>query len=82
MIEEKKQLNRRWLWVGIVLLTIAVFFLVRSTTRDRLEIHTAQAMHVPLVSTISTNGRIEPEVNYELHSPIAAIVKAVYLKAG
>jgi len=82
MIEEKKQLNRRWLWVGIVLLTIAVFFLVRSTTRDRLEIHTAQAMHVPLVSTISTNGRIEPEVNYELHSPIAAIVKAVYVQPG
>jgi HlyD family secretion protein len=34
------------------------------------------------VSTISTNGRVEPEVNYEVHSPVAAIVKAVYVQPG
>ena len=51
-------------------------------TRERLQVHAAQAMHVPLVSTISTNGRVEPEVNYELHAPIAAIVKAVYAQPG
>jgi HlyD family secretion protein len=82
MTEEKKQLNRRWLWAGVVLLTILVFFLVRSMTRERLQVRAAQAMHVPLVSTISTNGRVEPEVNYEIHSPIAALVKAVYVQPG
>jgi len=35
-----------------------------------------------LVSTVSTNGRVEPEVNYELHSPIATIVKEVYVQPG
>jgi HlyD family secretion protein len=34
------------------------------------------------VSQISTNGRVDPEVNYEVHSPIAAIVKAVYVQPG
>jgi HlyD family secretion protein len=34
------------------------------------------------VSTISTNGRVEPEVNYEFHSPIATTVKAVYVQPG
>jgi HlyD family secretion protein len=82
MTEEKKQLNKRWLWAGVVLLTIAVFFLVRSMTRERLQVHAAQAMHVPLVSTISTNGRVEPEVNYELHTPVAALVKSVYVQPG
>jgi HlyD family secretion protein len=82
MIEEKKQLKRRWLWAGVVLLTIAVFFLVRSMTRDRLQVRAAQAMHVPLVSTISTNGRVEPEMNYELHAPISGLVKAVYAQPG
>ncbi len=37
---------------------------------------------MPLVSTISTNGRVEPEVNYEIHSPIATTVKAVYVQPG
>ena len=35
-----------------------------------------------MVSTISTNGRVEPEVNYELHSPIATTVKAIYVQPG
>ena len=61
---------------------IAVFFVVRSMTRDRLQVRAAQVTRTPLVSTISTNGRVEPEVNYEVHSPIAATVKAVYVQSG
>jgi HlyD family secretion protein len=65
-----------------LLLTIAVFFLVRSLTRDRLQVRVAQAAHLPIVSTISTNGRVEPEVNYEVHSPIATSIKAVFAQPG
>jgi HlyD family secretion protein len=82
MTQERKQVSRRWLWLGAVLLTIAAFFWVRSVTRDRLEVHVARVERMPLVSTISTNGRVEPEVNYELHSPIATTVKAVYVQPG
>jgi HlyD family secretion protein len=82
MTEERKHLDRRWLWLGALLLTIAVFFSVRSLTRDRLQVRVARAERVPLVSTISTNGRVEPEVNYEIHSPLATTVKAVYVQPG
>ncbi len=82
MTHERKQLDRRWLWLGALLLSIAVFFSVRSLTRDRLPVRVAAAVHESLVSTISTNGRVEPEVNYEVHSPIATTVKAVYVQPG
>jgi HlyD family secretion protein len=82
MTQERKRLDRRWLWLGALLLTIAVFFSVRSLTRDRLPVRVAAAAHVSLVSTISTNGRVEPELNYEVHSPIATTVKAVYVEPG
>jgi HlyD family secretion protein len=82
MTHERKQLDRRWLWLGALLLTVAVFFSVRSLTRERLPVRVAAAAHVPLVSTISTNGRVEPELNYEVHSPIATTVKAVYVQPG
>ncbi len=82
MTHERKQLDRRWFWLGALLLTIAVFFAVRSLTRDRLPVRVAMAAHMPLQSTISTNGRVEPEVNYEVHSPIATTVKAVYVQPG
>ena len=75
-------MDRRWLWLGALLLTIIVFFAVRSLTRDRLPVRVSAAAHVPLVSTISTNGRVEPEQNFEVHSPISTTVKAVYVQPG
>src|SRR4029077_3025305 len=38
--------------------------------------------HKSLESTISTNGRVEPITNYEIPSPIATTVKAVYAQPG
>jgi HlyD family secretion protein len=82
MTKDRKQLDRRWFWLGALLLTIGVFFLLRSLTRDRLPVRVAAAAHVPLISTISTNGRVEPELNYEVHSPISTTVKAIYVQPG
>ena len=66
----------------MAVLLIVVFIAVRTLTRDRLQVRVAEAVHMQLVSTISTNGRVEPEVKYELHSPIATIVKEVYVQPG
>ncbi len=41
-----------------------------------------QVGHEQLVNTVSTNGRVEPVINYEFHSPVAAIVKGVYVLPG
>jgi HlyD family secretion protein len=82
MTQERKQSVRLWFWWGSAVLLIVVFFTVRAMTRDRLQVRVAQATHMQLVSTVSTNGRVEPEVNYELHSPIATIVKEVYVQPG
>ena len=82
MTQERKRLDRRWLWVGAFLLTVAVFFSVRSLTRDRLPVRVSVAAHLPLISTISTNGRVEPELNYEVHSPIATTVKSLNVQPG
>jgi HlyD family secretion protein len=35
-----------------------------------------------LVNTVSTDGRVEPTVNYQFYSPIATTVKAVYAQEG
>jgi HlyD family secretion protein len=80
--QERKQSVRLWFWRVSAVLLVIVFFVVRSFTRDRLEIHAFPAAHQPLSSTISTNGRVEPEENFELHSPIATTVKAVYVQPG
>jgi HlyD family secretion protein len=82
MVTERKQLSRRWLWLGMVIVLIAVYVVVRSLTRDRVPVRAAQVAQAPLESTIATNGRVEPEGNVEIHSPVAAEVKAVYVQPG
>jgi HlyD family secretion protein len=82
MTQERKQMDRRWLWLGATILLIVVFFSVRSLTRDRLQVRTAQVVRSALVASIDTNGRVEPEVNYEVHSPVATTIKAVFVQPG
>jgi HlyD family secretion protein len=82
MQTERKPLDRRWLWMAVAVVIVLVFFAARALTRDRLPVRVAQVSRQSLDSNYSTNGRVEPEVNYEVHSPIAAIVKAVYVRQG
>jgi HlyD family secretion protein len=82
MTLDSKQSARLWFWRISAVLLIVVFFTVRALTRDRLQVRVAEASHAQLVSTVSTNGRVEPVVNYELHSPIATLVKEVYVQPG
>ncbi len=82
MAKERKESDRRWLWIGAAVVLIAVFFGIRSLTRERLPIRVAHAAHESLSSTLSTNGKVEPDSNYTFPSPVAAVVKAVYVKPG
>jgi HlyD family secretion protein len=82
MNQDRTQTVRLWFWRGSAVLLIVVFFVVRALTRDQLQVRVVAAADVQLVSTISTNGRVEPEANFEVHSPIATTVKAVYVQPG
>ncbi|HEY1984129.1 MAG TPA: efflux RND transporter periplasmic adaptor subunit [Terracidiphilus sp.] len=82
MAQERKQLNWRWAWLGAAIILLLVFMSVRSLTRERLEVRAVQAAHRALESTISTNGRVEPETPYQIPSPLATTVKAVYVQPG
>jgi HlyD family secretion protein len=82
MVTERKQLDRKWLWFGAVVVLILVYFVARSLTRDRLPVRAAEVSQEPLATTTSTNGKVEPVHNIEIHAPIPALVKAVYVQAG
>ncbi|MGA8089750.1 MAG: efflux RND transporter periplasmic adaptor subunit [Terracidiphilus sp.] len=75
-------MDRKWLWLGAVVVLILVYFGVRSLTRDRLPVRAAEVSQEPLASTISTNGLVEPIHNIGIHAAIGAIVKAVYVQPG
>lgn len=82
MVEARSQTNRIWLWAGAVVVLLAVFFTARYFLRERLPVRVATVEHAMLVNTISTNGRVEPKMDYQFYSPIATTVKAVYVRDG
>src|ERR1700691_5406299 len=79
---EREQAGRLWLWVGAAVLIILVFFTARYLMRDRLPVREARVGHQELINAVPTNGRVEPEANYQYHSPVATTVKAVYVQPG
>jgi HlyD family secretion protein len=84
MAEERKRSDRLrlWLWRSLGLILVIVFFSTRYLLRDQLVVRESQVDREVLLNTISTNGKVEPEVNYQFYSPIATTVKAVYVQAG
>jgi HlyD family secretion protein len=82
MIRERKGLDRRWLWLGAGIILVLVYFSARALTRERLPVRLAPVVRAPLASTLSTNGRVEPDVSCPYTSPIATTVKAVFVQPG
>ena len=84
MAEERKQSNRirLWIWRSLAIILVIVFFTTRYLLREQLVVRESRVDREVLLNTISTNGKVEPEVNYQYYSPISTTVKAIYVQAG
>ena len=82
MAKERRQLSWGWVWLGAIVILVLVFVAVRSLTRERLDVRVAQVKLGSLTSKESTNGRVEPEDNQQITSPLATTVKAIYVQPG
>jgi HlyD family secretion protein len=79
---QTSKLNPRVLWTVAALLLILLFFGVRRLTRAKLPLRVAQATRQSLVRTVSTNGKVEPQVNFEAHAPLPGVIRHLYVHAG
>src|SRR5437762_8513165 len=79
---ETRRLNPYAL-TAIVLAAVAlVIFAIRSFTRDIVEIRASAVTHQNLLSTVSTNGRVEPIEQFQAHAPAAGVVTKLYVDGG
>lgn len=65
--------------LGALLLIILV---VRSFTRDVVEIRAAAVNHQNLVSSVPTNGKVEPISDFRAHAAAPGVVAQIYVKVG
>ncbi len=71
------------LWTLAAILLVIVFFGVRRLTREELPLRVARATLQDLITTDSTNGKVEPQPpNFEAHAPVPGSVKHLYVHTG
>ena len=76
---ETRRLNPLLLWVIFLAIIALGFVIFRSTSRDLVEIRSAEVSRQNLVSSVSTNGKVEPIGEFQAYSPAAGVVAKVYV---
>ena len=74
--------RRRWIWIGAAIVLAVVLFASFASRDDSVPVTVAVASRNTIRSVISTNGKIEPILNFEAHAPIGTTVQRVLVKEG
>jgi HlyD family secretion protein len=83
MPTRRPSLTRRIvIWTISVLIVLAVFYFAHQATRTVLQVRAYTVVRTSILSTDSTNGKVQPVHNFEAHAPFPGLVKAVYVHEG
>ncbi len=74
--------NAVWFTLLGIAVLVGIFFLVRSLTREVVEVRVVPATFQTLTSTVSTNGKVEPIDEFQAHAPFPGVIKQIYVEVG
>jgi len=77
---ETRRLNPVMLWVIFLAIIVFAFVILRSSTRDLVEIRVAAVTRQTLVSSVPTNGKVEPIGEFQAYAPAAGVIAKVYVE--
>ncbi len=70
------------IWTATVIAIVLIFYIVHLMTRGSLPIRVAEATVGNLTNTVSTNGKVEPQVNFEAHAPFPGVIETLNVREG
>lgn len=70
------------IWGSVLILLVLAVYAIRSFTRERVLVHTAQVSYGDVIKTSSTNGKVEPMNDYQAHAQVAGQVENLYVGVG
>ena len=79
---ETRRLNPVMLWGTALAVVVLAVVAVRSFTSEKVEIRVAAVNHQNLLSTLSTNGRVEPMEIFQAHATAPGVVAKLYVEVG
>jgi len=66
----------------VAVLGILGIFAIHSLTRETVEVRVSPVTRENLLSSISTNGKVEPLQIFQAHAPAPGVVKRVFVDVG
>ena len=70
------------LWISGIAVIVLIVFAVRSLTRVQVEVRVVPVTYQSLASTVSTNGKVEPVEEFQVHAPFAGVLKEIFVEVG
>ncbi len=80
--ERPTKSTRITIWTTAAIVVALVFYLAHMATRTVLQVRVFTVDRGSIRSTVSTNGRVQPIVNYEAHAPFPGLVRAIDVHEG
>lgn len=68
--------------ITILAVAVAVIFGIRSFTEEKLEVRVSPVSRENLISSVSTNGKVEPVEPFQAHAPFSGVVQKVLVQIG
>lgn len=68
--------------IMVLLLAGGVALLLRSTTKETVDVRTSPVTRENLVSQVATNGKVEPIQQFQAHAPAPGVVQQVLVTVG
>ena len=73
---------RMRLWLPIALIVCVVGYLVIRLEQSAMPVKTAVVERANIISTESTNGKVEPTEDFQAHAPVAGVVQKIWVDPG
>lgn len=70
------------LWATGIAVIVIIVVAVRSLTREQVEVKVVPVSYQTLSSTVSTNGKVEPVEEFQVHAPFAGVIKQFFVEIG
>jgi HlyD family secretion protein len=68
--------------VGSAIVAVILLLTIISARGDKISVRSDVARHEEIVNTIVTNGKIEPDEDFQAHAPLATTVRKIYAHEG
>lgn len=81
MAQPGKTQSRTWLWILLAIALVVVVFLFMRR-KPEVQVRVARVSRQDLTSTVSTNGKVEPVLDFQAHAPNPGVVAQLYARLG